>query len=385
MLKQHAYKFRLSPALEQESLFRQFAGCSRFVWNLALALQKERLDQKEGILRYNKLALLLPQWKKEHPFLKEVHSQPLQQTLKDLDKTFARFFDPKLQAGFPRFKKKGQHDAFRFPQGFKLNGNRIYLPKLGWVKFKKSREIEGTVRNVTISCSAGKWYVALQCQQEIEQLVPQATSIIGGDMGVAKFLTLSDGTMFFPITALAQWERVLKREQRKLSHKQKFSRNWRKQKARIARIHSKIANIRRDALHKTSTILSKNHAIVVLEELKVQNMTASARGTQDAPGRNMKQKAGLNQGILEQGWYEFRRQLAYKLAWTGGQLLLVPPQYTSQACSECGHVHADNRKSQAHFECVQCGHVENADVNAAKNILRAGHARLACSDSRKAA
>lgn len=385
MLKQYAYKFQLMLALEQEVLFRQFAGCNRFVWNLALALQKEHLDQKSGVLRYNKLALLLPQWKKEHPFLKEVHSQPLQQTLKDLDKAFARFFDQKLQAGFPRFKKKGQHDAFRFPQGVKLDGGHLYLPKIGWVKFRKSRKIEGTVRNVTVSCTAGKWYVAIQCQQEIEQPVPQATSIIGGDMGVAKFLTLSDGTMFFPITALGQWERVLKREQRKLSHKQKFSRNWQKQKARIARIHSRIANIRRDALHKTSTILSKNHAIVVLEDLKVQSMTASARGTIEAPGRNVKQKAGLNRSILEQGWYEFRRQLEYNLTWTGGQLVLVPPHYTSQACSECGHVHADNRQSQALFRCVQCGHTDNADVNAAKNILRAGHARLACSDSRKAA
>ena len=170
--------------------------------------------------------------------------------------------------------------------------------------------------------------------------------------------------------------------QRKLSRRTKFSANWQKLKKRIQRLHRKIADVRNDFLHKLSTTISKNHAIVVMEGLKVRNMSRSASGTLDAPGKNVRAKAGLNKSILDQGWFEFRRQLVYKLAWLGGALLIVPPQYTSQTCSRCGCVDRANRPTQAKFKCTACGFELNADHNAALNILAAGQAVPACGAGR---
>lgn len=168
--------------------------------------------------------------------------------------------------------------------------------------------------------------------------------------------------------------------QRLLARKQRFSNNWKKQKHRIQRIHSKIANIRKDFLHNLSTQLSKSHAMIVVEDLKVRNMSGSAKGSIDSPGKQVKAKSGLNKSILDQGWGEFCRQLEYKLAWLGGSLLKVNPQYTSQKCHHCGHTDKANRTNQANFECQSCGYKAHADINAAQNILAAGHAVLACGE-----
>ena len=163
-----------------------------------------------------------------------------------------------------------------------------------------------------------------------------------------------------------------------MSRKVKFSSNWKKAKARIQKIHARIGNARRDYLHKTSTTISQNHAMVCIEDLQVRNMSKSAAGTTESPGRKVRAKSGLNKAILDQGWAEFRHQLDYKLVWNGGHLIAVPPQNTSRTCPSCGHVSKDNRQTQARFECMECGFEENADVVGAINILRAGHARLAC-------
>ena len=163
-----------------------------------------------------------------------------------------------------------------------------------------------------------------------------------------------------------------------LSHKLKFSHNWKKAKARIQRLHTRIGNARRDYLHKTSTAISQNHAIVCIEDLPVRKLSQSAAGNAEKPGRNVRAKSGLNKAILNQGWFECRRQLDYKLAWNGGRLIAVPPRNTSRTCPGCGHVSADNRRTQARFACVACGFEENAGGVGAINVLRAGHARLAC-------
>ena len=165
-----------------------------------------------------------------------------------------------------------------------------------------------------------------------------------------------------------------------MSRKTKFSNNWKKAKAKVTKLHHKIGNTRRDFLHKTTTTttISQNHAMVCIEDLQVRNMSRSAAGSTDKPGKNVRAKSGLNKSILDQCWFEFRRQLDYKLAWQGGWLVALPPQNTSRTCPCCGHVSADNRKTQARFECVACGFEENADVVGAINILRAGHARFAC-------
>ena len=157
----------------------------------------------------------------------------------------------------------------------------------------------------------------------------------------------------------------------------KFGSNW-KEKSRIQKIHARIGNARRDYLHKATTTISQNHAMVCIEDLQVRSLSMSAAGSTEQPGRNVRAKSGLNKSILDQGWFEFRRQLNYKLQWQGGYLVAVPPQNTSRTCPCCGHVSADNRRTQAWFECVECGFEENADLVGAINILRAGHARFAC-------
>ena len=222
----------------------------------------------------------------------------------------------------------------------------------------------------------------MQTERDVAEPVHQnAGSAVGIDLGVARFAALSDGSFVRGTQAFKTHERRLALLGRRLARKVKFSANWRKAKARLTKLHTRIANIRKDHLHKASATISKSHAIVVMEDLRITNMTKSANGSAERPGSNVRAKAALNRRILDQGWGEFRRQLAYKLAWNGGTLLLVDARNTSRTCSACGHVSAENRRNQVSFICVSCGHASNADTNAAKNILgRAGCARIACGD-----
>jgi putative transposase len=380
MQRLQVFKYELMPDGEQQRNMRRFAGSCRFVFNKALALQQAHYAESKKKLSYADLCKQLTEWRKssETQWLSETHSQPLQQTLKDLERAYKNFFEKR--ADFPRFKKKGQSDNFRYPQGCKLDqGNsRIFLPKLGWVRYRNSREVLGIVKNVTVSGKQGKWYVSIQTEREVEAPIHPSTAIVGIDMGIARFATLSDGSYFAPLNSFKRQEKALVNAQRAMSRKKKFSNNWKKAKAKVQKIHAHIGNARRDYLHKATTTISQNHAMVCIEDLQVRNMSKSASGTTETPGRNVKAKSGLNKAILDQGWYEFRRQLDYKLAWNGGQLVAVPPQNTSRKCPCCGHVAKENRRTQARFRCVACGFEENADVVGAINILRAGHARCAC-------
>jgi len=373
------YKFRLNTSPAEEALMCQFAGCSRFLWNKALALQKERLEDKQSCLSYNKLANMLPAWKKEYPFLAEAPSQTLQQTLKALDRAIKEAFDKTNPKKFPVFKKKYKSkDSFKYPQGFEISNSRVFLPKIGWVGFRRSQYIKGKPKNITVSREIDHWYISIQTEQRVSEAVHPSKKATGIDLGINKMVALSDGTYILPINAYMQEQHKLAKLQRRLAKKIKFSSNWYKLVKKVQRLHWHIANMRADYLHKASCALSKNHAIVCMENLQVKNMSKSAKGTVEQPGRNVRAKSGLNQAIVDQGWGELTRQLSYKQYWRGGTLVLVPPQFTSQKCSACGYVHADNRPSQAVFHCQACGHTENADNNAAKNILGEGLSLLAC-------
>ncbi|HAZ7599303.1 TPA: IS200/IS605 family element transposase accessory protein TnpB [Escherichia coli] len=382
MKRLQAFKFQLRPGGQQECEMRRFAGACRFVFNRALARQNENHEVGNKYIPYGKMASWLVEWKNatETQWLKDAQSQPLQQSLKDLERAYKNFF--RKRAAFPRFKKRGQNDVFRYPQGVKLDqeNSRIFLPKLGWMRYRNSRQVTGVVKNVTVSQSCGKWYISIQTESEVSTPVHPSASMVGLDAGVAKLATLSDGTVFEPVNSFQKNQKKLARLQRQLSRKVKFSNNWQKQKRKIQRLHSCIANIRRDYLHKVTTTVSKNHAMIVIEDLKVSNMSKSAAGTVSQPGRNVRAKSGLNRSILDQGWYEMRRQLEYKQLWRGGQVLAVPPAYTSQRCACCGHTAKENRLSQSKFRCQVCGYTANADVNGARNILAAGHAVLACGE-----
>jgi putative transposase len=379
MQRHQAFRFELMPNGQQVRQMRRFAGACRFVYNKALALQKERYERGEKKLGYAGLCKLLTEWRNsaETAWLAEAPIHPLQQKLKDLERAYSNFFAKR--ADFPKFKKKGQGDSFRYPdpKQIKLDqGNsRIFLPKLGWMRYRNSRKVLGAVKNVTVSANGGKWFVSIQTEREVEQAIPQGGAV-GIDMGIARFATLSDGTFYAPLNSFKRHEVALRKAQQAMSRKVKFSNNWKKAKARVRRIHSRIANARRDFLHKASTAISKNHAMVCIEDLQVRNMSKSAAGATDAPGSNVRAKSGLNKSILDQGWFEFRRQLDYKLAWNGGRLIVVPPHNTSRTCPCCGHVSADNRPTQARFACVACGFEDNADVVGAINILSRGMQQL---------
>jgi putative transposase len=338
-------------------------------------LQKARYEQGEKKLGYAGLCKLLTEWRhcQETAWLAEVPAHPLQQALKDLERAYVNFFAKR--AGFPNFKKKGRHDSFRYPdpKEIKLDqaNSRIFLSKLGWLRYRNSRNVLGEVKNVTVSMSAGKWFVSIQTEREVAQPTPKGGAV-GIDMGTKRFATLSDGTFYAPLNSFKRHEVALRKAQQSLSRKVKFSNNWKKAKARVQRIYARIANARRDFLHKTSSAISQNHAIVCIEDLRVRNMSKSAAGTTETPGKNVRAKSGLNKSILDQGWYEFRRQLEYKLAWKGGHLIIVPPHNTSRTCPCCGHVSADNRRTQAKFECMACGYENHADVVGAINILFRG-------------
>ncbi|WFE69514.1 transposase [Thiomicrospira sp. R3] len=378
-----AFKFRLNPKPDQAQKMVGFAGANRFVWNKALAMNLFRLENKQSILWYHEMAFWLTLWKQsdEYGFLKTAHSQTLQQTLKNLERAFKDGFD-KTQPlkRIPVFKRKGLGDSFRYPQGFKLeqDTNRVFLPKIGWVKYRNSRQVIGELKNVTVSRKGKHWYVSIQTEYEADIQRHQSTSIVGIDLGVKRFVTLSDGNCIEPLNSFKQWEKKLALAQRKLARKAKFSANWKKQKQKITRAHERIASARLDFLHKSSTVICKNHAMVVVEDLKVKTMSKSAKGDITRPGRNVKAKSGLNKAILDQGWGMFMQMLEYKQAWLGGDVLKVNPKHTSQTCPCCAHVAKENRLTQSKFECVECGYTENADVVGALSVLARGHRGLAC-------
>lgn len=388
-----AFRFQLRTKPSTERTLRRFTGLCRWVWNAAITEQQRRRAAGEKYTGYVGMCKWLTGWRNasETAWLAEgpIHAQ--QQTLKRLHEAYERFFKAaqerrailaatgkktKLKAGAPRMKKRGQEGGLRFPdpKQFTLDQDnaRVKLPKLGWMRMRLSQPVQGELRNASVTTERGKWFVSLQV--ELPDVMPSAdvAPTLGIDLGVALFAAMSDGRAVEPLNALKKQQRRLKYAQRAVSRKQKGSRNRRKAVQRLGRIHTRIAAQRSDWLRKLSTELADAHPVIAIEDLRVQAMSRSAKGTAEAPGKRVRQKAGLNRAILDQGWAEFRRQLEYKCAARGGAVVPVNPAYTSQTCSHCGCVDADNRRTQAIFACLACGHSENADVNAAKNILAAG-------------
>lgn len=367
---QKAFRFELIPDGRQQRLLGRFSGACRYVWNKALAHQKQNYENGGKFLNYAKgMAPLLTAWRNdpETPWLKlaPVHTQ--QQVLKDLETAFKRFFSGISE--HPKFKARHRPQGLRFPdpKQFKLDqaNARIFLPKLGWVRFRLSRKVEGDLRNVTVTERDGRWYVSILTQHEAPVPVHERQqSEIALDMGARKnwaLLVSPDGPLTPTLNAYRKAEGKLKYLQRCLSRKKKGSKNREKARKRLAKCHKKIANQRADFLHKVSHQITRDYGSITIEDLKVQAMTASKV--------NPRQK---NRAVLDQGWYMLRCLLEYKSMWRGGQLIVVDPAHTSTTCNQCGFNHQDNRRSPDFFKCGQCGHQEQADINAAKNIRARG-------------
>jgi putative transposase len=379
------YNFQLLPTEASARRGRQTAGACRFLWNWALGYRKDVwLAAKsagatgiDGYMGYEYMAGCLESLKKENPWLADAPHHTLQQTLRDLDKAFASFFEGR--AGFPKMRRKGARESFRFPdpKQFTVTADGwVKLPKFGWIRFNQSRPIMGKVKNITISVDGGKWEISLCCEADY-RLPNYGIDGIGGDAGVAQDLTLSNGDVLSLGAPEPQhWERLAKLQQA-VARKTKGSNRWKKAQQKVAKQHRHMANRRRDRQHKASHELATQFSFVVLEDLKLKNMTASAAGTVAEPGVNVAAKSGLNRELLARGFGNFKRMVAYKCDRAHIPFVLVNPAFTSQNCPRCHHCEPENRKSQAVFRCVACGLEGNADHIAALNIKAAGHAAIA--------
>jgi putative transposase len=390
-----AFRFQMRTRPGIESKLRRFAGMGRWVWCKALAEQRARYARGEKYAGHAEMCKWLTGWRNEleTSWLSEGPIHPQQQVLKRLDDAYRQFFanvkagKTGRAAGFPKFKRYGEDPGIRFPDpkqfSIDADNGRIKLPKLGWIRLRRSQPVVGGLRNVSLTCESGKWFASIQVKISMVATARDIAPSLGIDLGLTAFAATSEGEIVAPLRALAKQQRRLKFAQRAVSRKKKGSCNRRKAIAKLGAAHRKIALQRADWLHKLTTSLADRHAVIAIEDLKVKNMSSSAKGSAEAPGKKVRQKAGLNRSILDASWSEFRRQLEYKTTWRGGLVIAVNPAYTSRTCRLCLHESAENRKTQEVFCCLACGHTENADIHAAKNILAAGHAAWLVENSKE--
>jgi len=368
-------KYRLYPTSQQAALMAEVFGSCRAMHNVAVQQRNDAYEIAGKSVSYQEQTRDLKELRDcpdTAPWLKRVPSQVLQQALRDVEAAYKRFFEG---AGYPKFHKRGRNDSFRQPQSVrvrKLNGKwaEVHLAKLGWVRFRMHRPLEGVIKSATVKLKAGQYHVSFQVEMPEKRDADNGGEPGGADLGVAHTIATSDGQFFdMPPHRPGEDER-LRKLQKKLARQAKGSKRREKSKLSIAKIHARQARRRHDFAHKTSHALATSHRVVGAEDLRTKSMVRSARGTVECPGKNVAQKRGLNRAIHEQCWGLILALLDYKCDWYGSLLVKVPAAYSSQECSQCGHVHKGNRRTQALFKCLKCGYTANADTNAANVIKR---------------
>ncbi len=344
------YRFRLYPAKTQERLLNETLETCRLLFNDMLA------DRRENHTGFYEQKKAIASMKQDSKFLRAVHSQVLQDVALRLDKAYQALFIGLARR--PRFKRKGRYNSFRYPQlgGFRVFGNRLRLSKIGSIKMKVHRPIEGTPKTCTIVRDVDQWYACILVEVETTERQCQTDKPIGVDLGITNLATLSDGTVFPNPRYLPRSTQQIKTLQRSLTRKKRGSNNRAKMKTALAKPWRKVRNGRTDAAHKVSHQLANHYSTIVFEDLHIPSMVKNHR---------------LASAIMDASWGQLRRLTAYKAERRGGRVMLVNPSGTSQKCSGCGEVVPKELSERVH-DCPNCGLVVDRDVNAARNILKAG-------------
>lgn len=350
------FRYRITPSAEQEQKFFQFAGCRRYVWNWALNRKKEYYAEHQTNLNYNSLANELVQLKKTQTFLKECHSQILQQSLMDLDCAFKSFF--KKKSKYPKIKKKFScPNAFRIPQNVFVVNDCVSIPKIGIVKAVIHRPLEGDVKSATIKQDTdGYWYITFVCHVEKIIVVPSTNKCVGIDVGLESFITLDTGEKVKPPKFFRNGQKKLKKLQQKVSRAKKGSNNRNKAKAKVAKQHCKTRNKRNDFLHKLSKKIVEQYDTICIEDLNLKGLV----------------KSKLAKSFADASLGTFLRMLEYKSQWAGKQVIKVGRFFaSSKTCHNCGYKQS-LELSDRKWVCDSCGIFHDRDINAGQNILSEG-------------
>jgi transposase len=373
------FRYRLSPAPAQEAMLRDHCGHARYIWNLAVEQHSHWHPGRKGAPGYLEQCRQLTAARAEYPWLAAGSQTVQQQALRDFTQAMAAFYDPKNPAGRPSWRKAGRNEGFRITgrRGQQWDVRRVsrkvgevWVPKAGWVRFRWSRDVPPDAKSYRVTLDrAGRWHVAFAV---IPAPVPAPGNgqVVGIDRGVTVSAALSTGQPLHCPSLTGRERRRLRRLQRKLARAKRGSNRRGRARHAIARMRARERDRRKDWAEKASTDIAQRFDLIRVEDLKIKDMTRSAKGTRENPGRNVRAKAGLNRGILASGWGLLVRRLEEKAP---GRVEKINPALTSQRCSACGRVDRGSRESQAVFRCTACGFAANADVNAAINIA-AGHA-----------
>jgi putative transposase len=371
-------RYRLNSSPAQDAVLRGHCGHARYVWNLAVEQHSHWHPGRKSAPGYLEQCRQLTAARAENPWLAVGSQTVQQQALRDFTQATAAFFDPGNPAGRPSWRKAGRDEGFRIiGRGRQWDVRRVsrhvgqvWVPKAGWVRFRWSRAVPEGVKSYRVTMDrAGRWHVAFAM---IPAPVPAPGNgqVVGIDRGVAVSAALSTGQLLHCPALTARERTRLRRLQRTLARAKRGSNRRGRVRHAVARLRARERDRRKDWAEKTSTGIARRFDVIRVEDLKITNMTRSAKGTRENPGRNVRQKAGLNRGILRSGWGLLVRRLGEKAP---GRVEKISPALTSQRCSACGRVDRASRESQAVFRCTACGFAGNADVNAARNIA-AGHA-----------
>jgi len=369
-----SYKFRLYPNGQQKQLLISILQRLQELYNAALEQRRHYWRcHRKSISAFDQIKQL-PELRRERPEYKEIYAQILQDVLRRVDKAFQLFFrrlkSKNGKAGYPRYKSRDRYDSFTYPQAyngcFQFKGNKVWLSKIGAIRIRKHREIEGDIKTVTIKREGRHWYIVISCDNVPARPLPPSDKIVGIDVGIKKYATMSDGTVIENPKHLKKSLERLKEAQRVLSRKKKRTSAYRKARETFARIQRKVTNQRRDFLHKLTWRLVNEYGTIVVEKLAIKRLLQLKNGCN-------KQSKGLHRGITDAAWGLFVAFLRYKAEEAGRRLVEVEPAGTTRTCSECGYVFPDHLPlSQRMFKCPRCHLHISRDLNAAKNILRLG-------------